>query len=663
MSLSNDLVNAVRFLSIDAVEQAQSGHPGMPLGMAQIASVLWKKFLKHNPKNPSWFDRDRFVLSNGHGSMLLYSLLHLTGYNLSIDEIKNFRQLHSKTPGHPEHDTPGVETTTGPLGQGLANAVGMAIAEKLLATQFNRPGLELVNHHTYVFAGDGCLMEGISHEACSLAGTLGLGKLIVFYDDNGISIDGQVDSWFSDDTASRFKAYHWHVIGPIDGHDCTAIENAIEEARQESSKPSLIICKTIIGYGSSVAGSEKSHGSPLGAEGVKKVREHFNWPHPPFVIPDAVYAKWNHEEQGQHDETLWLKCCDHYQKEHSRDYHEFLRRVNGDLPDNWDSLTATFIETCRQQDKAQATRKSSQQCIEVFAKILPEMLGGSADLTGSNNTDWSGSKVITAKDFSGNYLHYGVREFAMAAIMNGLALHQGIIPYGGTFLVFADYARNAVRLSALMNQRVIYVFSHDSIGLGEDGPTHQPIEQAAMLRMTPNMHVWRPADLMETAVAWQQALERHNGPSSLLLSRQNLPSLSHQEGQAECIKKGGYVLSDCDGTPDAIVLATGSEVHLALEAAKYMTGLGKKIRVVSMPCCERFLAQDEDYQEKILPNSVRKRVAIEAAASDYWYRFVGLDGQVIGLDRFGVSAPAADAFQYLGITAEHLISALKTLLN
>ncbi|KTD17712.1 transketolase [Legionella jordanis] len=663
MSLSNDLVNAVRFLSIDAVEQAQSGHPGMPLGMAQIASVLWKKFLKHNPKNPSWFDRDRFVLSNGHGSMLLYSLLHLTGYNLSIDEIKNFRQLHSKTPGHPEHDTPGVETTTGPLGQGLANAVGMAIAEKLLATQFNRPGLELVNHHTYVFAGDGCLMEGISHEACSLAGTLGLGKLIVFYDDNGISIDGQVDSWFSDDTASRFKAYHWHVIGPIDGHDCTAIENAIEEARQESSKPSLIICKTIIGYGSSVAGSEKSHGSPLGAEGVKKVREHFNWPHPPFVIPDAVYAKWNHEEQGQHDETLWLKCCDHYQKEHRRDYHEFLRRVNGDLPDNWDSLTATFIETCRQQDKAQATRKSSQQCIEVFAKILPEMLGGSADLTGSNNTDWSGSKVITAKDFSGNYLHYGVREFAMAAIMNGLALHQGIIPYGGTFLVFADYARNAVRLSALMNQRVIYVFSHDSIGLGEDGPTHQPIEQAAMLRMTPNMHVWRPADLMETAVAWQQALERHNGPSSLLLSRQNLPSLSHQEGQAECIKKGGYVLSDCDGTPDAIVLATGSEVHLALEAAKYMTGLGKKIRVVSMPCCERFLAQDEDYQEKILPNSVRKRVAIEAAASDYWYRFVGLDGQVIGLDRFGVSAPAADAFQYLGITAEHLISALKTLLN
>nr|HAT8714485.1 transketolase [Legionella jordanis] len=663
MSLSNDLVNAVRFLSIDAVEQAQSGHPGMPLGMAQIASVLWKKFLKHNPKNPSWFDRDRFVLSNGHGSMLLYSLLHLTGYNLSIEEIKNFRQLHSKTPGHPEHDTPGVETTTGPLGQGLANAVGMAIAEKLLTTQFNRPGLELVNHHTYVFAGDGCLMEGISHEACSLAGTLGLGKLIVFYDDNGISIDGQVDSWFSDDTASRFKAYHWHVIGPIDGHDCTAIENAIEEARQESSKPSLIICKTIIGYGSSVAGSEKSHGSPLGAEGVKKVREHFNWPHPPFVIPDAVYAKWNHEEQGQHDETRWLKCCDHYQKEHRRDYHEFLRRINGDLPDNWDSLTATFIETCRQQDKAQATRKSSQQCIEVFAKILPEMLGGSADLTGSNNTDWSGSKVITAKDFSGNYLHYGVREFAMAAIMNGLALHQGIIPYGGTFLVFADYARNAVRLSALMNQRVIYVFSHDSIGLGEDGPTHQPIEQAAMLRMTPNMHVWRPADLMETAVAWQQALERHNGPSSLLLSRQNLPSLSHQEGQAECIKKGGYVLSDCDGTPDAIVLATGSEVHLALEAAKYMTGLGKKIRVVSMPCCERFLAQDEDYQEKVLPNSVRKRVAIEAAASGYWYRFVGLDGQVIGLDRFGVSAPAADAFQYLGITAEHLISALKTLLN
>ena len=642
MSLSNDLANAIRFLSIDAVEQAQSGHPGMPLGMADIATVLWKKFLKHNPKNPHWFDRDRFVLSNGHGSMLLYSLLHLTGYNLSLDELKNFRQLHSKTPGHPEHaDTPGVETTTGPLGQGLANAVGMAIAEKLLANHFNRSELELVNHYTYTFVGDGCLMEGISHEVCSLAGTLGLGKLIAFYDDNGISIDGKVESWFTDDTANRFKAYHWQVIGPIDGHDPSAIEKAIEQARQETKKPSLIICKTVIGYGSPVAGSEKSHGSPLGAAGVAKVREHFHWPHPPFVIPDALYAAWNHVEQGQHDESHWLQSCQTYQQHYPQDYQEFLRRINGDLPDNWPTQSAAFIEQCRTSDKALATRKSSQQCIEQFARILPEMLGGSADLTGSNNTDWSGSKAISAEDFSGNYLYYGVREFGMAAIMNGLALHGGFIPYGGTFLVFADYARNAVRLSALMKQRIIYVFTHDSIGLGEDGPTHQPIEHAAMLRMTPNMQVWRPADLMETAVAWQQALEHHTGPSSLLLSRQNLPALNHDAKAADRIERGGYILSDCQGLPDAILLATGSEVQLALAAAAQMTALGKKIRVVSMPCCERFIAQDKNYQEDVLPNAVRKRIAIEAAASGYWYRFVGLDGAVIGIDRFGVSAPAA----------------------
>ncbi|MFW2533676.1 MULTISPECIES: transketolase [unclassified Legionella] len=662
MSLSNDLANAIRFLSIDAVEQAQSGHPGMPLGMADIATVLWKKFLKHNPKNPHWFDRDRFVLSNGHGSMLLYSLLHLTGYNLSLDELKNFRQLHSKTPGHPEHaDTPGVETTTGPLGQGLANAVGMAIAEKLLANHFNRSELELVNHYTYTFVGDGCLMEGISHEVCSLAGTLGLGKLIAFYDDNGISIDGKVESWFTDDTANRFKAYHWQVIGPIDGHDPSAIEKAIEQARQETKKPSLIICKTVIGYGSPVAGSEKSHGSPLGAAGVAKVREHFHWPHPPFVIPDALYAAWNHVEQGQHDESHWLQSCQTYQQHHPQDYQEFLRRINGDLPDNWPTQSAAFIEQCRTSDKALATRKSSQQCIEQFARILPEMLGGSADLTGSNNTDWSGSKAISAEDFSGNYLYYGVREFGMAAIMNGLALHGGFIPYGGTFLVFADYARNAVRLSALMKQRIIYVFTHDSIGLGEDGPTHQPIEHAAMLRMTPNMQVWRPADLMETAVAWQQALEHHTGPSSLLLSRQNLPALNHDAKAAERIERGGYILSDCQGLPDAILLATGSEVQLALAAAAQMTALGKKIRVVSMPCCERFIAQDKNYQEDVLPNAVRKRIAIEAAASGYWYRFVGLDGAVIGIDRFGVSAPAAEAYNYLGLTVEKIVAALKAL--
>ncbi|KTD07921.1 transketolase [Legionella jamestowniensis] len=661
MSLTNDLANAIRFLSIDAVEQAQSGHPGMPLGMAEIATVLWTKFLKHNPKNPKWFNRDRFVLSNGHGSMLLYSLLHLTGYNLSLEELKRFRQLNSKTPGHPEHDTPGVETTTGPLGQGLANSVGMAIAEKVLATRFNRPGLELINHYTYTFVGDGCLMEGISHEACSLAGTLGLGKLIVFYDDNGISIDGKVESWFTDDTATRFKGYNWQVIGPIDGHDAQAVEHAIEQARQETKKPSLIICKTIIGYGSPLAGSEKCHGAPLGAEGVAKVREIFNWAHPPFVVPDSLYAKWNHEEQGQHDEARWLASCHAYQQQHENEYHEFLRQINGDLPDNWDKSTGAFIEQCRLHDKSQATRKSSQQCIEQFAKLLPEMLGGSADLTGSNNTDWSGSKAITASDFSGNYLFYGVREFAMAAIMNGLALHGGIIPYGGTFLVFADYARNAIRLSALMQQRVIYVLTHDSIGLGEDGPTHQPIEHAAMLRMTPNLLVWRPADLMETAVAWQQALEHHNGPSALLLSRQNLPALPHDKAHAELIKRGGYILQDCQGTPDAILLATGSEVQLAVAAAQQMQALGKKIRVVSMPCCERFIAQEDAYQEHVLPKAVRRRVAIEAAAADYWYRFVGLDGKVVGLRRFGVSAPAKDAFEYLGITEEQVISALNTL--
>lgn len=664
MSFVNESANAVRFLSIDAVEQAQSGHPGMPLGMADIATVLWQKFMKHNPQNPHWFDRDRFVLSNGHGSMLLYSLLHLTGYAVSIEELKRFRQLHSKTPGHPEReDTPGVETTTGPLGQGLANAVGMAIAEKKLAAQFNRPGLELVNHYTYAFAGDGCMMEGISHEACSLAGTLALGKLIVFYDDNGISIDGKVENWFRDDTAARFKAYNWHVIGPIDGHDETAIEQAIITARAQTDKPSLIICKTIIGYGSPVAGSEKSHGAPLGAAGVIQARNTFHWPHPPFVIPDPIYAAWNHVEQGQRDENEWLARCHRYQQQHQQEYHEFLRRSNGDLPDQWPTISANFIEQCRLNDKALATRKSSQLCLEEYAKLLPELVGGSADLTGSNNTDWSGSEAFSAANSKGNYIYYGVREFAMAAIMNGLALHGGFIPYGGTFLVFADYARNAVRLSALMKQRVIYVFTHDSIGLGEDGPTHQPIEHAAMLRLTPNMEVWRPADLMETAVSWEQAILRHTGPSALLLSRQNLPAIVHTPNAHAEIAKGAYIVSDCEGTPQAIIIATGSEVQLALLAAQQAQAKGQQVRVVSMPCCERFLAQDSAYQQHILPNAVRKRIAIEAAASGYWYRFVGLDGIVIGLDRFGVSAPASDAFDYLGITAAKLTQALDTLLK
>ncbi|STX27669.1 transketolase [Legionella beliardensis] len=662
MSFTDELANAIRVLSIDAVEQAQSGHPGMPLGMADIATVLWQKFLKHSPSNPYWFDRDRFVLSNGHGSMLLYSLLHLTGYNLTINDLKHFRKLHSKTPGHPEHaDTPGVETTTGPLAQGLANAVGMAIAEKVLAKQFNQPGLELVNHFTYAFIGDGCLMEGLSHEVCSLAGTLELGKLIVFYDDNGISIDGKVDAWFTDDTASRFRAYNWHVIEQIDGHDPDAIEEAIKKARTETGKPSLIICRTIIGYGSPVAGSEKCHGSPLGNTNIEQVRVKLGWSHEPFTIPDTIYAQWSHIEQGKHEENNWLVLCQRYEQQHSELYQEFLRRINGDLPDTWDTLGQDFINECRLQDKAMATRKSSQACIEHFAKFLPEMLGGSADLTSSNNTNWSGTKPITAQDSSGNYLFYGVREFGMAAIMNGLALHGGFIPYGGTFLVFADYARNAIRLSALMKQRVIYVFTHDSIGLGEDGPTHQPVEHAAMLRMTPNLQVWRPADLTETAVAWYCALSHHTGPSALLLSRQNLPALKHQADAFESISRGGYIIADCEGRPEIILLATGSEVQIAIAAANQLSQQGKKIRVVSMPCCERFLAEDRGYQEHVLPNAVRKRVAIEAAATNYWYRFVGLDGAVIGLDRFGVSAPAEEAYAYLGITIEHLISVINKL--
>jgi transketolase len=662
MNLSKELANALRILSVDAVNQAQSGHPGMPLGMADIATVLWKKFLKFNPKNPYWSNRDRFVLSNGHGSMLLYSLLHLSGYSLSIDELKNFRQLNSKTPGHPElGHAPGVETTTGPLGQGLANSVGMALAERILASQYNRNGLDLVDHYTYVFTGDGCLMEGISHEACSLAGTFGLGKLIVFYDDNGISIDGKVESWFTDDTASRFRAYNWQVIEAIDGHDMDAIEHAITKARANTSQPSLIICKTIIGLGSSVAGSEKSHGAPLSADDIIKVREFFNWPHAPFVIPDAIYQQWNHLKQGEAEEQNWLLLQQKYQQLYPKENDEFLRRINGDLPDNWQEDSAAFLKQCRSSDKAVATRKASQQCIEHFAALLPEMFGGSADLTGSNNTDWSGSKAISAQDFSGNYLYYGVREFGMAGIMNGLAVHGGFIPYGGTFLVFADYARNAVRLSALMKQRVIYVFTHDSIGLGEDGPTHQPIEHAAMLRMTPNMTVWRPADLMETAVAWQQALEHHNGPSSLLLSRQNLPALPHGSEAAELIKKGGYIIVDCEGKPDAILISTGSEVQLAIAAAEQVKSQGLKVRVVSMPCGERFLTQDRAYRNQVLPEDVRIRIAIEAASSSYWYQFVGLDGAVIGLDCFGVSAPAAHAFNFLGITVEKIIHTLDTL--
>ena len=653
------MASALRFLSVDAVEQAQSGHPGMPLGMADIATVLWKSFLKYNPTNPHWFNRDRFVVSNGHGSMLLYALLHLTGYSLNIQALKNFRQLHSKTPGHPEcTETPGVETTTGPLGQGLANAIGMAIAEKTLASQYNDSETTLIDHHTYVFVGDGCLMEGISHEACSLAGTLGLGKLIVFYDDNGISIDGKVDAWFSDDTAMRFKAYNWHVVENVDGHDSKSIENAIISARNNTSQPSIIICKTIIGFGSLAAGSETTHGAPLGAKDIAQLRTHFDWPYPPFEIPNDICLAWNHVSQGQKDEQQWIQLLTNYQKRRPLDCYEFLRRINSDLPDMWSDYSEDFIKNCIHKNTATATRKTSQQCIEQYASLLPELLGGSADLTGSNNTDWSQTKAILANDFNGNYINYGVREFAMSAIMTGLALHGGFIPYGGTFLVFSDYARSAIRMSAIMKQRVIYIYTHDSIGLGEDGPTHQPIEHASMLRMTPNLHVWRPADLTETAVAWQQAIEKHTGPSCLLLSRQALPSLKHESDSAMSIKRGGYILVDCDGTPDVILIATGSEVQIAVESALNVSQIGIRARVVSMPCAESFLAQDSAYREQVLPNGIRNRVAIEAGATGYWYRFVGIDGFVIGIDRFGESAKASDIYSYLGITVDKTVSAI-----
>ncbi len=656
----SELATAVRMLSIDAVEAAQSGHPGMPLGMADIATVLWTKFLRHNPKNPRWFNRDRFVLSNGHGSALLYALLHLSGYALSLEELKNFRQLHSKTPGHPEiNETPGVETTTGPLAQGLANAVGMAIAEKVLARRFNSKQRAIVDHYTYVFAGDGCLMEGLSHEVCSLAGTQALGKLIVFYDDNAISIDGNVGGWFTDNTQQRFQAYNWHVIDAVDGHDSAAIENAIHKAQHVRNQPSLIICKTIIGFASPVAGSEKSHGAPLGKEAVAQVRAELQWPHPPFEIPAELYQHWDNCAQGQAEENNWLNVCQQYQQADAESYSQFLRQINGDLPDNWEQLSQGLIERCTAQTQPMATRKSSQFCIEYFAQFLPELLGGSADLSGSNNTNWSGTKAISAEDCAGNYINYGVREFGMAAIMNGIAVHGGFIPYGGTFLVFADYARNAIRLSALMQQRVIYILTHDSIGLGEDGPTHQPIEHAAMLRLTPNLTVWRPADLLETAVAWQHALSCHNGPSALLLSRQNLTPLPPVANPQDLISKGAYCVLDCEGVPDVIIIATGSEVHIALDAINGCS-LTRKVRLVSMPCPELFLQQEADYQQALLPDGVRNRIALEAGATNYWYRFVGLDGKVIGIDRFGVSASATDAYTYLGITVEAVVKAINS---
>jgi len=669
MPSRRDLANAIRALSMDAVQKANSGHPGAPMGMADIAEVLWNDHLKHNPANPHWPDRDRFVLSNGHGSMLIYSLLHLTGYNLPLEELKNFRQLHSKTPGHPEYGyAPGIETTTGPLGQGITNAVGMALAEKVLAAQFNRDTHNIVDHHTYAFLGDGCLMEGISHEACSLAGTLGLGKLIAFYDDNGISIDGEVagghgvPAWFTDDTVQRFNAYHWQVIGPIDGHDSAAIQAAIEQAKAETEKPSLIICKTIIGFGSpNKQGKEECHGTPLGADEIALARKALNWPHAPFDIPAEIGAAWNACSKGAAVEKIWQEKFSAYATAYPQEAAEFQRRIAGELPADFSQQADAYIAACQEKGETIASRKASQNTLSAFGVLLPEFLGGSADLAGSNLTIWKGKdgkncKAIAANDANGNYLHYGVREFGMSAMMNGIALHGGFIPYGATFLMFMEYARNAVRMAALMKQRVLFVYTHDSIGLGEDGPTHQPVEQLTALRSTPHLHTWRPCDTVESAVSWKAAIEYQHGPSALIFSRQNLPHQARTAQQVADIARGGYILKDSVGTPRAILIATGSEVDLAMQAAAQ---LGDSVRVVSMPCAEVFCAQDEAYRESVLPSAVRARVAIEAAHPDYWHKFVGLDGRVIGVARFGESAPAAQLFKDFGFTVEHVVAVAK----
>lgn len=655
--------NAIRALSMDAVQKANSGHPGAPMGMADIAEVLWCDYLNHNPGNPEWFNRDRFVLSNGHGSMLIYSLLHLTGYNLPMEEIENFRQLGSHTPGHPEYsDTPGVETTTGPLGQGLANAVGMAVAEKTLAAQFNRDGHEIVDHYTYVFAGDGCLMEGISHEVCSLAGTLHLGKLIVFYDDNGISIDGEVEQWFSDDTGKRFEAYGWQVLD-VDGHDPDAIVKAVEAARKETDKPTLISCKTVIGYGApNKQGTAATHGAPLGDEEIAAVREALDWPHAPFNVPAEIKQSWDATEKGFQSETAWKEKLVAYEEEFPDLALEFVRRSKGQLPGYFDERADAFIRKCQADGQNIASRKASQNCIEEYAAMLPELIGGSADLTGSNLTTWSGSLPITENP-GGNYIYYGVREFGMTAIASGIALHGGFIPYTATFLIFMEYARNAVRMAALMGQRSIFVYTHDSIGQGEDGPTHQPVEQLATLRVTPNLSTWRPSDDVESAVAWKAAIERDQGPTALVFSRQGLPHLERSDEQLQNIARGAYILKDCDGEPAVIVIATGSEVSISLEAVTALQDDGIAARLVAMPSVDVFEAQEQDYREAVLPAAVRKRVAVEAAASDYWYKLVGLDGAIIGMTTFGASAPGGDLMKHFGFTAEHVADAARALLN
>ena len=664
MPSRRELANAIRALSMDAIQKAKSGHPGAPMGMADIAEVLWNDFLTHNPANPKWANRDRFVLSNGHGSMLLYSLLHLSGYDLPMAEIKNFRQLHAKTPGHPEYGyAPGIETTTGPLGQGIANAVGMAIAERTLAGQFNRPGHAVIDHHTYVFLGDGCMMEGISHEACSLAGTLGLGKLTALYDDNGISIDGEVQGWFTDNTPMRFRAYGWHVIEGVDGHDGEAIKKAIAEAKTVTDKPTLICCKTVIGWGSpNKQGKEDCHGAPLGDAEIALVRETIGWTHPAFEIPAEIYAGWNAKDKGAAREAEWNTRFGAYKTAHPELGAELERRLSGQLPADWQTKAGAYIDGVNAKAEKVATRKASQNCLNGYGPLLPEFLGGSADLAGSNLTIWSGSKGINT-DAGGNYIYYGVREFGMCAIANGISLHAGFIPYTATFLIFSEYARNALRMAALMKQRSIYVFTHDSIGLGEDGPTHQPIEQAATLRMIPNMGVWRPCDAVETAMAWKVAIERSTGPTCLLLSRQNLPHQPRTADQLANIAKGGYVLLDCGcDTPDAILIATGSEVELAVAAAKELTAKGKKIRVVSMPSTDCFESQGKEYQQSVLPDAVQARVAIEAGVTGGWYRYVGTKGRVIGIDRFGESAPAEQLFPYFGFTVENVVKAVKEVL-
>ncbi|MCD6647560.1 transketolase [Vibrio cholerae] len=664
MSSRKQLANAIRALSMDGVQKANSGHPGAPMGMADIAEVLWRSHLNHNPQNPNWADRDRFVLSNGHGSMLIYSLLHLSGYQLSIDDLKNFRQLHSKTPGHPEYGyAPGIETTTGPLGQGITNAVGMAIAEKALAAQFNKPGHDIVDHFTYVFMGDGCLMEGISHEACSLAGTLGLGKLIAFWDDNGISIDGHVEGWFSDDTPKRFEAYGWHVIPAVDGHDADAINAAIEAAKAETSRPTLICTKTIIGFGSpNKAGSHDCHGAPLGNDEIKAAREFLGWEYAPFEIPADIYAAWDAKQAGASKEAAWDEKFAAYAKAYPAEAAEYKRRVAGELPANWEAATSEIIANLQANPANIASRKASQNALEAFGKLLPEFMGGSADLAPSNLTMWSGSKSLTAEDASGNYIHYGVREFGMTAIINGIALHGGFVPYGATFLMFMEYARNAMRMAALMKVQNIQVYTHDSIGLGEDGPTHQPVEQIASLRMTPNMSTWRPCDQVESAMAWKLAIERKDAPSALIFSRQNLAQQPRSAEQVANIAKGGYILKDCAGQPELILIATGSEVELAVAAYEQLSAEGKAVRVVSMPSTDAFDKQDAAYREAVLPAAVTKRIAIEAGIADFWYKYVGFGGRIIGMTSFGESAPAGELFKLFGFTTENVVKQAKELL-